>query len=444
MSDNLVRKVYAADATWTAPGGVTSVTAITIPLNQVLNTNSYTGNNFAAIDSLCNGYAWGNNICGSLGNGSITVACLPTSISCSFKWRVLSAGWNCHMTGVITVGDAYAWGSNECGALGVGSITVACLPTLVCCGLKWKTISAGGATNQPVTTGITTAGDGYAWGNNSFGQFGNGSTTTACLPSLICCGFKWKQIFAGSSHAMGINTLCDAYGWGSNSCGVLGIGTTGGTGKCLPVLVCCGIKWKQIVSTGLFTTGGLAVDGTAYAWGSNVCGAVGDGSVTLRNLPVPVSGGLKFKQLAAGGCVMVGITTAGDAYAWGSNVCGALGNGSITVACVPTLVCCGLKWKYINVGLQSVYGITTDGDMYAWGNNNCGQLGNGSITVACLPTLVCCGLKWLPLVQQQRRTYEVTPGLTYNVKVFTRFSGFQTDPITDDVSTDAVVLEYLA
>jgi len=396
---NLVRKIFYGDDTWVAPAGVTSVTAVSMPINYVVSSANSGSTNASSINIDINNdaYAWGSNVCGALGNGSITVACLPTLVCCGLKWRSISTGGvNKSSAGISTNGDAYAWGSNECGKLGIGSITVQCLPTLVCCGLKWKNITVVAGAGQS-TAGITTSGDAYAWGSNECGVLGNGSITAVCLPTLVCCGLKWRQL-SGShggagSYMVGLTTTRDAYAWGSNDCGALGIGSI--SVKCLPTLVCCGLKWRQ-VSAGAASVIGITTTCDAYAWGQNRCGILGNGSINVACLPTLVCCGLKWRQVSIGDCHAVGITYDGDMYAWGSNACGALGNGSITVACLPTLVCCGLKWRYGLARTQYSLGVTVDGDMFAWGTNVCGVQGNGSITATCLPTLVCCAKTWLP------------------------------------------------
>ncbi len=128
---------------------------------------------------------------------------------------------------------------------------------------------------------------------------------------------------------------------------------------------------------------GLRSDGSALCWGANDLGQLGDASQTSSSTPVPVSGGLRFRQLSVGDIHTCGIDTAGVLYCWGSNVEGQLGAGLPTgldgFSTTPVPVTGGLSFVTINAGLRSSCGIATDGVTYCWGLNVDGQLGNGVV-----------------------------------------------------------------
>jgi len=101
----------------------------------------------------------------------------------------------------------------------------------------WASIVAGFAH----TIGITTSGDAYAWGENSSGELGDGTTTgdgtstRRLTQTLVSGGHTWASISAGSRHTLGLTTSGEAYAWGCNSHGQLGDGTT--TDRWTPVKV---------------------------------------------------------------------------------------------------------------------------------------------------------------------------------------------------------------
>jgi hypothetical protein len=170
----------------------------------------------------------------------------------------------------------------------------------------------------------------------------------------------------------------------------------GGTGKSNSVSV-------QVISSAFMTlsaggghTCGVTTSGTAYCWGDNFSGDVGDGDLSQHASPVPVSGGLTFAAVsaAAGGGFTCGVTTGGAAYCWGSNVSGGLGDGTTTNRSNPVAVLGGLSFVAVSVGLFHACGVTPGGAAYCWGYNNAGQLGDGTRTDRTSPTLVLGGLKF--------------------------------------------------
>ena len=137
---------------------------------------------------------------------------------------------------------------------------------------------------------------------------------------------------------------------------------------------------------------GLRSDGSALCWGANNFGQLGDGSQTSSSTPVPVSGGLTFKEIAVGDIHTCGIDTTGALYCWGSNITGQLGAGLPTglggFSTTPVPVSVGLTFVSVNAGLRSSCSIATDGATYCWGLNGDGQLGNGTTTGSLTPVAV--------------------------------------------------------
>ncbi len=132
----------------------------------------------------------------------------------------------------------------------------------------------------------------------------------------------------------------------------------------------------------------LKSDGTVWAWGRNYYGQLGNpdicmGSFCYSTSPVPVSGLRSAVAIAAGDVHSVAVLADGSVWAWGDNLAGELGNGTIT-ACPP----CGLPTPVQAVGVSGVttvaagtahtLALRSDGTVLAWGNNAFGQLGDGT------------------------------------------------------------------
>jgi alpha-tubulin suppressor-like RCC1 family protein len=83
---------------------------------------------------------------------------------------------------------------------------------------------------------------------------------------------------------------------------------------------------------------GLTSNGSAYCWGRNGLGRLGDGTTTDRSTPVAVSGGLSFIAVSAGSNHSCGLTSSGNAYCWGWNFYGQLGDGTTSSSYTPVRI----------------------------------------------------------------------------------------------------------
>jgi len=199
-------------------------------------------------------------------------------------------------------------------------------------GLSGVTAIAAGETH---TVALKSDGTVWAWGNNSDGQLGNGSTTQSPVPVQVSNLTKMIAIAAGGSHTIALkNNISNftVWTWGRNSNGQLGDGTT--TGRTTPVEV-SGLTSVVAVAAGSAHTVVLNADGTVRAWGSNISGQLGDGTTTDRLTPVEVSGLTSVVAIAAGTAHTVALNTDGTVWAWGSNISGQLGDGTTTDRLTP-------------------------------------------------------------------------------------------------------------
>ena len=188
-----------------------------------------------------------------------------------------------------------------------GQATTGSSPVKVAGGLSFVARGAG----VDHTCGITTAGDAYCWGSNEAGKLGNGSVLPAFTPQAVSGGLKFTSISVGETYTCGI-AGGKAYCWGDPSHGQLGIGTPL-VMKNTPAAVASTLTFVAI-SAGAFHTCAIASDATAWCWGDNTTGELGDpdipGNVEYRSAPIAVSGGLTFNSIAVGG----GLIGSGDYY----------------------------------------------------------------------------------------------------------------------------------
>ena len=278
-------------------------------------------------------YCWGDNALGEVGDGTLTQRLTPTPVAGGLVFASLTDGF--HTCGLDSGGAAYCWGYNFYGELGDGTTTNRSAPTSVAGGLVFASVVAG----QAHTCGLTTGSDAYCWGSNDYGALGDGTSTQHLTPTPVAGGAVFTSLTAASlppgyAHTCGLTAAGAAYCWGDNTYGELGDGTY--TQRSAPVAVQGGLVFASITA-GVYHTCGLTAGGAAYCWGDNTLGELGE--VTTGGLtPAPVAGGLVFASLTAGYLHTCGVTTRGATYCWGDNGNGQLGDGTTTNRSVPTAV----------------------------------------------------------------------------------------------------------
>jgi alpha-tubulin suppressor-like RCC1 family protein len=274
---------------------------------------------------------------------------------------------------------------------------------------------SGLSTGRSHACGVTTEGAGLCWGDNSSGVFGDGSRTSSAVPMAVLSESPFASVSAGGGHSCGVTTngtaLCWgeawlSWGWGDGSSRTgLGNGTT--TGSLLPVPVSGGLRFSAVSAGGQHSCG-VTTGGTAYCWGPNTSGELGDGTTTTRSTPVAVLGGLTFSTVSAGGVSTCGVTNNGTAYCWGRNTSGALGDGTTTNSLSPVAVRGGLTFATLSMGAGHTCGVTPSGAAYCWGSNGHGELGDGTTTSSSAPVAVLRGLIFSTVSAGGGRTCGVT------------------------------------
>jgi alpha-tubulin suppressor-like RCC1 family protein len=309
---------------------------------------------------------------------------LATTAASALAFSQVSAG-TYHTCGVTTDSLAYCWGWNYAGQLGNGTLhtlescytedeNCSTRPVAVLGGLRFRNVSAGGAH----TCGVTTDRRAYCWGDNTYGQLGDGTRSQRLTPVAVLGGRRFRQVSAGGYHTCGVTTDSLAYCWGLNDDGQLGDGTR--SQRLTPVAVLGGRRFRQ-VSAGDNHTCGVTTANVAFCWGRNNYGQLGDSTEVARRLrPSRVAGARQFRQLDAGGSHTCGVTTGDRAFCWGDGGSGQLGTGQTSPSLWPRAVAGGLSFSRVTAGSRHTCGETTGNRAYCWGYNYFGQLGNGTDT----------------------------------------------------------------
>jgi len=245
----------------------------------------------------------------------------------------------------------------------------------------------------------------FSWGSNSNGQLGDGTTTTTYFPVYRYFGGTCfiAQVVAGDIHALLRCTDGRVYAWGSNGAGQVGVNVSGGSYSNPQQVVGVGgtgtLSNVVHVAAGAQSSYAVRGDGTVVAWGSNLNGALGDGTTTNRNAPVVVvniggSGTLgNVTEVAAGRIYALARRADGSVVGWGSNAAGQLGNGLTGATFSSPVAVQGVNGVGLLTGVKSVaatgfsssLALTDTGRVLGWGNNNYGTVGDGTTTQRLFP-----------------------------------------------------------
>jgi alpha-tubulin suppressor-like RCC1 family protein len=290
------------------------------------------------------------------------------------SWTSFSAG-NEHVCAIDSSGPTYCWGSNAAGQLGSGTASKQRLVPTMVIPRGFVGVSAGGEHSCAVRA----SGMAFCWGLNRNGTLGDSTRTSRATPRRVSGGLRFTAVIAGtyggSGHTCGITTDSSIYCWGLNTMGQLGIGTVS-PHVTHPAKITGADKWSSVV-TGTGHTCALRADSTAYCWGLNSTGALGDGTRTSRASPTKVVGP-QFTSLTAGALHTCGISTNGKVFCWGYNGFGQLGTGSLADTALPTQVSHSRDFTGLSGGRHHTCGIDVSGQVFCWGRNHAGQLGDGT------------------------------------------------------------------
>lgn len=301
----------------------------------------------------------------SYGSSTLTFSIEITSLP-GFPLASVSVG---HETacGLDEHGQAFCWGDNVSGQLGLGTNGVTGTdferkrPVAAAGDLRFTRIAVG----TEITCALDDAGQAYCWGRGWLGDGNNHGPGT--LPTLVAGGHTFVDIVLNSASICGLTTTGSIYCWAGGN-GYLGDGTFN-TGA-VPTDVSGGRTYETIAAAG----GGqhvcaLATGGTPYCWGNNTFNQTGAGSPLFIFSPTAVQTTVDFHTIAVSIFASCGLTDGGDVYCWGHNSTGDLGLGQFDSERrpSPTLVPGGVRFSTLVGGAAGFCGLDEQGSLYCWG-----------------------------------------------------------------------------
>jgi alpha-tubulin suppressor-like RCC1 family protein len=365
-------------------GGTTISTDVRSPVGGLSGVSALAGGRRHSLALLSDGtvVAWGENGWGQLGDGGdtgpeichaefaqatgyeIPCATTPTPVEGISEAVAIAAGAQ-HSLALLKNGTVVAWGDNEAGQLGDGTMsgpdhcseaepTQCSTKPVPVSGLSEVTAIAAG---ENFSLALLKNGTVEAWGSNNLGDLGDGTSSAADdLPAAVLGLSGVKAIAAHGDTGLALLSNGTVMAWGSNEFGVLGDGTDAGPEYCAAnsQLSCSGtpvpVSGLDHVSAIALGASGLALleDGTVMAWGDNDSGELGDGTHTgpeecfpinfCSTTPVAVSGLEHVTEIAASDEHSLALLSDGTVMTWGMNWRGQLGDGTRESSDVPVAV----------------------------------------------------------------------------------------------------------
>jgi len=278
-------------------------------------------------------WTWGDaSGCGMRGDGVLTgIRPQPARVEGLPPTMVQVRVSNSHVLALSSDGSAYSWGCNFRGELGSGAVThdrpvpgrVTVIGTL-----PVAEVAAGTGFSMVLRRN----GEVFTWGDNTFGELGNGTFTSSLTP-VRAGPYGVAHIAAWEGTAIAVRTLAlggAVFTWGDNLNGQLGRNSTE-TKSAIPMRESARLDNVVQVATNGSTDMAVLSDGTVWGWGFNGSTELTRPNTGPQRVPVPLRPLTGVTQVAFGApnAACIAVLTDGTVRVWGDNAFGQRGDGTV-------------------------------------------------------------------------------------------------------------------
>ncbi len=367
-----------------------STTPIKVDYNyKITQIDSYRKQTLA-IDEIGRVIAWGEGYYAD-GTDVMTVKSYPAVINGINNPIQVSRGKN-HNLVLDYNGDVYGWGSNSNFPMGDldGKVrTVTKLNNIS----DVKQIAAG------TEYSLFLKNDGTLWGvgKNDVGQLAQNDMDKTNTPVQITTKNDFISVSAGEDFAIAL-AKDGVYTWGDNSYGQLGNGTN--NSSVTPIKLDIALEDGESIidiKTGLGYCLALTSIGNVYSWGKNSICQLGIGNKTNSNVPVKIPSLQNIKYIEAGYNQSFSISHTDSVSGWGSGKTGQLALSSLGSTSEPTEISSLTQMEIMHISGANGYTVMVDkeGNLYTVGSNESGGLGAYSDSAEFMDTNLVYDTSWL-------------------------------------------------
>lgn len=318
------------------------------------------------------------------GNGSATPRVVMDGTSPLANVEAIGAGpMSQHVCARLADGHLRCWGNDSYGALGNGISGDEWDASKGPASFPWTDVTVGG----DFTCGVKDAGL-WCWGHGNAGQLGFALDGSTSVTEPMSAGFgDVSSVRSGYNHSCVRRTDGSAWCWGNNDNGRLGNQSTAASPTPVQVKLCNGsaLGGVESVSVGGGHACAVLANKTVVCWGRGGSGELGDNLAQDSHCATAVAGLNGARSVSCGTNSACAVTDTGALLCWGDNGSGELGDGTKVQRNSPVLAKTPSAVEQVSCGLMHTCARHQDGSATCWGFNSFGQLGDGTVSTRPLP-----------------------------------------------------------